>query len=156
MVVESIEGDFCFAIGASSGTANFPELTKFFYVPDQVSVQEYFAAPVICAIVFYALNQLLRYKAQVFAHRLPAGGTLGHVALYHHLVARLADKVTLGTGGYRALLRDGQAHWTLDQGLQILHQLVILVTLCCYVRHLYFLEPRETDTSSKVFGTLNQ
>ena len=155
MVVESIEGDFCLAIGASSGTANFPELTKFFNVPDQVSVQEYFAAPLICAIVFYALNQLLRHKAQVFAHRLPTGGTPGHVALYHHLVARLADKVTLGTGGYRALLRNGEAHWTLDQSLELLHQLVILVTLRCYVRHLYSLEPRETDASSKVLGTLN-
>ena len=60
MVVESIEGDFCFAIGASSGTANFPELTEFFYVLSQLLVQEYFAATLICAIVVHALNKFFR------------------------------------------------------------------------------------------------
>ena len=73
MVVESIEGYFSLTMRVSSRTANFPELTEFFYVLGQLLVQEYFAATLICAIVVHALNKLFRQKAHIFTHRFSAG-----------------------------------------------------------------------------------
>ena len=140
MLLDLVEWHLEFAPDSTARTDHFPEQADFL-VAFQLRKIEHLTTAFVLTLVLDLLDQPGGDQGGGVAQVDHAGGALGHLLpglLSYPVSAGAADNVTVATNRYWSSLSGGhQAHWALDQPLQLLLNLFLYLLLL--FRHVPYL-----------------